>query len=148
MHWSATNPAAATSARNIKRRMARPCATTRSILTWRPGNIAARVGRPSYTRNRCTSTTCIPVNGATSKTGLLACLFGEHAIMKLTLHIWRQRNASEKGRMVRYEVPDVNPEMSFLEMLDVLNEHLIDKGQEPVAFDHDCREGICGMCGF
>ena len=68
--------------------------------------------------------------------------------MKLTLHIWRQRNASEKGRMVRYEVPDVNPEMSFLEMLDVLNEHLIDKGQEPVAFDHDCREGICGMCGF
>ena len=68
--------------------------------------------------------------------------------MNLTLHIWRQRNASEKGRMVRYEVPDVNPEMSFLEMLDVLNEHLIDKGQEPVAFDHDCREGICGMCGF
>jgi len=68
--------------------------------------------------------------------------------MKLTLHIWRQRNASEKGRMVRYEVPDVNPEMSFLEMLDVLNESLIAKGEEPVAFDHDCREGICGMCGF
>ena len=68
--------------------------------------------------------------------------------MKLTLHIWRQRNASEKGRMVRYEAPDVNPEMSFLEMLDVLNESLITKGEEPVAFDHDCREGICGMCGF
>ena len=68
--------------------------------------------------------------------------------MKLTLHIWRQRNASEKGRMVRYEVPDVNPDMSFLEMLDVLNESLIGKGEEPVAFDHDCREGICGMCGF
>ena len=68
--------------------------------------------------------------------------------MKLTLHIWRQRNGSEKGRMVRYEMPDVNPEMSFLEMLDVLNESLIDKGEEPVAFDHDCREGICGMCGF
>ena len=68
--------------------------------------------------------------------------------MKLTLHIWRQRNASEKGRMVRYEVPDVNPEMSFLEMLDVLNESLIAKSEEPVAFDHDCREGICGMCGF
>jgi succinate dehydrogenase / fumarate reductase iron-sulfur subunit len=68
--------------------------------------------------------------------------------MKLTLHIWRQRNASEKGRMVRYDVPDVNPEMSFLEMLDVLNESLIEKGEEPVAFDHDCREGICGMCGF
>ena len=68
--------------------------------------------------------------------------------MNLTLHIWRQRNASEKGRMVRYELPDVNPEMSFLEMLDVLNENLIAKGEEPVAFDHDCREGICGMCGF
>jgi len=68
--------------------------------------------------------------------------------MKLTLHIWRQRNASEKGGMVRYEIPDVNPEMSFLEMLDVLNESLIAKNEEPVAFDHDCREGICGMCGF
>ena len=68
--------------------------------------------------------------------------------MRLTLHLWRQRNASEKGRIVRYEVPDVNPEMSFLEMLDVLNESLIAKGEEPVAFDHDCREGICGMCGF
>lgn len=68
--------------------------------------------------------------------------------MNLTLHIWRQRNASDKGRMVRYEVRDVNPEMSFLEMLDVLNEELIAKGEEPVAFDHDCREGICGMCGF
>jgi succinate dehydrogenase / fumarate reductase iron-sulfur subunit len=68
--------------------------------------------------------------------------------MNLTLHIWRQRNASEKGRMVRYEVREVNPEMSFLEMLDVLNESLIAKGEEPVAFDHDCREGICGMCGF
>src|SRR5215469_14374608 len=68
--------------------------------------------------------------------------------MKLTLYIWRQRNASDKGRMVRYEVPNVNPEMSFLEMLDVLNEDLIAKGEEPVAFDHDCREGICGMCGF
>lgn len=68
--------------------------------------------------------------------------------MRLILHIWRQRNAAEKGRMVRYEAPDVNPDMSFLEMLDVLNESLIEKGEEPVAFDHDCREGICGMCGF
>jgi len=68
--------------------------------------------------------------------------------MNLTLHVWRQRNASEKGRMVRYDLPEVNPEMSFLEMLDVLNEGLIAKGEEPVAFDHDCREGICGMCGF
>ena len=68
--------------------------------------------------------------------------------MRLFLHIWRQRNAQEKGRTVRYLAPDVNPDMSFLEMLDVLNESLIAKGEEPVAFDHDCREGICGTCGF
>ena len=68
--------------------------------------------------------------------------------MRLILHIWRQRNASEKGRMVRYEAGDVNPDMSFLEMLDVLNERLIEKGEDPIAFDHDCREGICGMCGM
>ncbi|MGA2145448.1 MAG: succinate dehydrogenase/fumarate reductase iron-sulfur subunit [Bryobacteraceae bacterium] len=67
--------------------------------------------------------------------------------MRITLHIWRQENAAAKGRMVRYEGPDVNEHMSFLEMLDVLNEDLISKGEEPVAFDHDCREGICGMCG-
>src|SRR5579872_1887123 len=68
--------------------------------------------------------------------------------MRLVLHIWRQRNNAEKGRIVRYEAPDVNPDMSFLEMLDVLNERLIAQGEPPVAFDHDCREGICGMCGF
>jgi len=68
--------------------------------------------------------------------------------MRLFLHIWRQRNAQEKGRTVRYLAPDVNPDMSFLEMLDVLNESLIAKGEEPVAFDHDCREGICGTCGI
>jgi succinate dehydrogenase / fumarate reductase iron-sulfur subunit len=67
--------------------------------------------------------------------------------MRIILHIWRQRNANDKGRMVRYEVPDVNHEMSFLEMLDVLNEDLIGNGEDTVAFDHDCREGICGMCG-
>ena len=67
--------------------------------------------------------------------------------MKIILHIWRQKNASDKGRMVRYEAPNVNEHMSFLEMLDVLNEDLLAKGEEPVAFDHDCREGICGMCG-
>jgi succinate dehydrogenase / fumarate reductase iron-sulfur subunit len=67
--------------------------------------------------------------------------------MRIVLHIWRQRNAEDLGKMVRYEVPDVKPEMSFLEMLDILNEALIVKGEDPVAFDHDCREGICGMCG-
>src|SRR5499427_8183576 len=68
--------------------------------------------------------------------------------MKLTLHIWRQKSASHVGRMVQYEHAKVSPHMSFLEMLDVLNEDLIAKGEEPVAFDHDCREGICGSCGF
>ena len=68
--------------------------------------------------------------------------------MNLTLQVWRQKNASDKGRMVRYEAPDISPEMSFLEMLDVVNERLIAKGDDPIAFDHDCREGICGMCGM
>ncbi|RJL33397.1 succinate dehydrogenase/fumarate reductase iron-sulfur subunit [Bailinhaonella thermotolerans] len=68
--------------------------------------------------------------------------------MKLTLQIWRQKNADDAGRMVTYQLDDVSPDMSFLEMLDVLNERLILEGEEPVAFDHDCREGICGMCGM
>ena len=68
--------------------------------------------------------------------------------MRLILHIWRQKNPAQTGRMVRYEHTKVNPDMSFLEMLDVLNEDLIAKGEEPIAFDHDCREGICGTCGF
>ena len=68
--------------------------------------------------------------------------------MKLTLKIWRQKNSNEKGAFVRYPMDDVDPEMSILECLDVLNETLILKGVPPVAFEHDCREGICGMCGF
>lgn len=68
--------------------------------------------------------------------------------MKLTLKIWRQKNAEERGAFVTYDLPDVSPDMSFLEMLDVLNERLTTGGEEPVAFDHDCREGICGSCGF
>jgi succinate dehydrogenase / fumarate reductase iron-sulfur subunit len=68
--------------------------------------------------------------------------------MNLTLYVWRQRSATEKGRFVRYEARNISPEMSFLEMLDVVNEGLIANGEEPIAFDHDCREGICGTCGF
>jgi succinate dehydrogenase / fumarate reductase iron-sulfur subunit len=68
--------------------------------------------------------------------------------MRLILHVWRQNNATEQGKMARYEAPDVNPDMSMLELLDVLNEGLILKGAEPIAFEHDCREGICGSCGF
>ena len=68
--------------------------------------------------------------------------------MNLKLKIWRQKNASTKGKIVDYSISDVSPDMSFLEMLDVLNEQLIDKGEDPVVFDHDCREGICGMCSL
>ena len=68
--------------------------------------------------------------------------------MRLTLEIWRQKDASDPGRFVRYDLPEVNHHMSFLEMLDVLNQQLVAKGEVPVAFDSDCREGICGTCGF
>jgi len=68
--------------------------------------------------------------------------------MKLILHVWRQKSAGQVGQLVRYEHTKVNEHMSFLEMLDVLNEDLIARGEDPIAFDHDCREGICGMCGF
>ncbi|MBV2362790.1 succinate dehydrogenase/fumarate reductase iron-sulfur subunit [Streptomonospora nanhaiensis] len=67
--------------------------------------------------------------------------------MNITLRVWRQKGPDDKGRMVTYQVEDVSPDMSFLEMLDVLNEKLQLEGEEPVAFDHDCREGICGACG-
>src|ERR1700761_5355381 len=68
--------------------------------------------------------------------------------MKFTLRIWRQRNAQASGGMAHYDVDGITPEMSFLEMLDALNEHLIGEGEDPVAFDHDCREGICGACSL
>ncbi|MGA1385624.1 MAG: succinate dehydrogenase/fumarate reductase iron-sulfur subunit [Flavobacteriaceae bacterium] len=68
--------------------------------------------------------------------------------MKLTLNIWRQQDASSKGQFVTYPIDDISPDMSFLEMLDVLNNKLVLQGQEPVEFDHDCREGICGSCSL
>lgn len=68
--------------------------------------------------------------------------------MNLTLYVWRQKSPSSAGKMVRYDVKDISEHSSFLEMLDVLNEQLIEKGEEPVAFDHDCREGICGACSL
>ncbi|MDA7810042.1 succinate dehydrogenase/fumarate reductase iron-sulfur subunit [Flavobacteriaceae bacterium] len=68
--------------------------------------------------------------------------------MKLKLKIWRQENSKSKGKMVLYDIDNVSPDMSFLEMMDVLNEELMIKGIDPVAFDHDCREGICGSCSM
>jgi succinate dehydrogenase / fumarate reductase iron-sulfur subunit len=67
--------------------------------------------------------------------------------MNLTLRIWRQKNAGTPGRFIEYEAKEISPDMSFLEMLDVVNEDLIKRGEEQIAFDHDCREGICGTCG-
>ncbi|MFZ9847187.1 MAG: succinate dehydrogenase/fumarate reductase iron-sulfur subunit [Flavobacteriales bacterium] len=68
--------------------------------------------------------------------------------MNLTLKVWRQKNASQKGELVTYPVSNISPDMSFLEMFDVLNDQLVTEGKEPIAFDHDCREGICGMCSM
>ena len=68
--------------------------------------------------------------------------------MNLKLRVWRQKNSKAKGRLETYEAKNVNPDMSFLEMLDVVNEDLSTKGSEPIAFDHDCREGICGACSL
>jgi succinate dehydrogenase / fumarate reductase iron-sulfur subunit len=68
--------------------------------------------------------------------------------MNLTLFVWRQKNAADKGRMEKYDAPDISPDMSFLEMLDVVNEKLQQQGIDPIHFDSDCREGICGMCSL
>ncbi len=68
--------------------------------------------------------------------------------MKITIKIWRQKSSTDTGRLEEHKMDDISPEMSFLEMLDVLNESIINDGKEPVAFDHDCREGICGMCSL
>lgn len=68
--------------------------------------------------------------------------------MDLTLKVWRQKGANDNGKLVSYEAKDVSPDQSFLEMLDVLNDQLIEKGEDPIAFDHDCREGICGSCSL
>ena len=68
--------------------------------------------------------------------------------MRIVLRVWRQAGPDQTGQLVDYDVPDINADMSFLEMLDVVNERLIEKGEVPIAFEHDCREGICGSCGM
>jgi succinate dehydrogenase / fumarate reductase, iron-sulfur subunit len=72
----------------------------------------------------------------------------EHYNMNLTLKVWRQKSSNDNGKFETYQVSDISSEMSFLEMFDVLNERLVKEGKEPIAFDHDCREGICGMCSM
>src|SRR5690606_11536657 len=71
-----------------------------------------------------------------------------HYTMNLTLKVWKQKNQNERGRFETYKVSNISSEMSFLEIFDVLNEQLVEEGREPIAFDHDCREGICGMCSM
>ena len=68
--------------------------------------------------------------------------------MRFNLKVWRQKNANDKGKLVDYSIDNINSDMSFLEMVDVLNDNLVRKGEEPIAFDHDCREGICGTCSL
>lgn len=68
--------------------------------------------------------------------------------MNLTLYVWRQKSGRASGKMAQYSATDISPDCSFLEMLDIVNERLVEKGEEPIAFDHDCREGICGMCSM
>src|SRR5262245_5995551 len=68
--------------------------------------------------------------------------------MNFTLHVWRQKGPNDPGQMKTYQATDIDADMSFLEMLDVVNQGLIEKGEEPIAFDHDCREGICGSCNL
>jgi succinate dehydrogenase / fumarate reductase iron-sulfur subunit len=87
------------------------------------------------------------VSAATSATAPAIAAGGPKA-MNLTLHVWRQAGPGSAGRMVDYPAKDISPDMSFLEMLDVVNERLTEAGQDPIAFDHDCREGICGSCGL
>jgi succinate dehydrogenase / fumarate reductase, iron-sulfur subunit len=72
----------------------------------------------------------------------------EHYNMNLTLKVWRQKNSADTGHLETYQVKDISSEMSFLEMIDVLNEQIIGEGKDPIAFDHDCREGICGACSM
>jgi succinate dehydrogenase / fumarate reductase iron-sulfur subunit len=88
-----------------------------------------------------------PALGGTQPGGAGAASHSGERLINLTLHIWRQKNRSATGRFVTYEARGISTDMSFLEMLDVVNEGLITKGEEPIAFDHDCREGICGQCG-
>jgi succinate dehydrogenase / fumarate reductase, iron-sulfur subunit len=72
----------------------------------------------------------------------------EHYTMNLNLRVWRQKNSQAQGKLENYQVKNISSEMSFLEMIDVLNEQLIEEGKESITFDHDCREGICGMCSM
>src|ERR1041385_3506323 len=120
--------------------MAKRSATTSSSRTSRPGTTPATRRRPRCARSRSCSRTCTSHSGRTNRR--------RANTMHVTLNVWRQAGPDAPGAMQRYETDDVTPDMSFLEMLDVVNESLISRGEQPIAFDHDCREGICGSCGM
>src|SRR6059058_2341141 len=168
MRCTAGSRAAATSARRARPRTAKRCATTSIIRTWRRGSSPVSAESRSCTRSRWCSRTCILRRGVTSD-GIRDLGFGirrdspcdsrfESRIpnpesrrgsrVRLKLKIWRQAGPGTAGRLVDYAADHVSPDMSFLEMLDVVNEGLVKQGHDAIAFDSDCREGICGMCGL
>ena len=131
---AAGNRVAAIFAPSSKRPMARPCATMSIFRLSRPGNIKVLINRP-FCRKRFPDVRRSQ-NGA------------KELPMNLTLKVWRQKKADSRGRFIEYQARNVIPNMSFLEMLDVVNEELMGRGEEPIAFDSDCREGICGTCSL
>src|SRR3989441_5725092 len=131
----AMNRAGAISVRNFRLRTAKPNAMTSVLPTSRHGNTRDRTNHPRCTRSHSCMTESTCRNAATNE-------------MELTLNVWRQKNASDPGRFLTYQATNIIPDMSFLEMLDVVNEQLIGRGEEPIAFDSDCREGICGTCSL
>src|SRR5437773_5160399 len=121
--------------------MAKRSETTRAMQLCLRGNFKVTVSLRNCIANSCISRPCIWRSAATNE-----CV--PQSIMNFKLKIWRQRNAKFRGKLVNYEVRDISPDTSFLEMLDILNEDLLRAGGEPVAFDSDCREGIRGTCAL
>src|SRR5215472_12372229 len=138
------------SARNIKLLKARRAATMRIMPRCLRGSFKATVSLRSCIGNSCISRPCIWRKGAINERGsrIPGSTRALQAHMNFKLRIWRQREAESLGKLVNYDVRDISPDTSFLEMLDILNENLIRSGGEPVAFDSDCREGICGTCSL
>src|SRR6476646_9000044 len=121
--------------------MAKRSETTRAMQLCLRGNFKVTVSLRNCIANSCISRRRIWRSAAINESA-------PQSFMNFKLKIWRQRNAKSRGKIVKYEVRDISPDTSFLEMLDILNENLLRAGEEPVAFDSDCREGICGTCSL
>src|SRR6185503_9001461 len=142
MRCTAGNQPAAISAKRARPPTAKRCATMRTIRTSRRGSSPGSANSRRCTRSRWSSTKCTRRSGATSRG------WGPGINVRLNLKIWRQAGPGTSGKLVDYAADHISPDMSFLEMLDVVNEGLIKKGEDAIAFDSDCREGICGMCSL